>query len=395
VSRARLVITAITKQGLSQAEAARTYGLSQAWVSRLMARYRLEGEAAYEPRSRRPNTSPTALPAQVVDLIVRLRKELADAGLDAGPDTIAWHLEHHHGVTIARSTISRHLTRAGLIAPAPKKRPRSSYIRFEAAIPNQTWQSDFTHYRLTTGVDVEMISWLDDCTRYALHVTAHRRVTGPTVTATFRETLAQYGIPASTLTDNGMVYTVRLAGGRGGRNTFEHELRRLHIVQKNSRPGHPTTCGKVERFQQTMKKWLRAQTTQPGSIAELQSLLDVFVDEYNHRRPHRSLPHRATPAARYNTLPKALPGESRDPDTHDRVRHDRVDKAGSVTIRHNGRLHHIGVGRTNQGTCVIMLVQDLHIRVVNAITGELLRDLILNPNTDYQPTGAPKGPTRK
>ena len=179
---------------------------------------------------------------------MRLRKELADAGLDAGPDTVAWHLEHHHGVTVARSTISRHLTRAGLVTPEPKKRPRSSYIRFEAAMPNQTWQSDFTHYRLSTGVDVEVISWLDDCTRYALHVSAHTRVTGPIVTATFRETLTQHGIPASTLTDNGMVYTVRLAGGRGGRNTFEHELRRLHIVQKNSRPGHPTTCGKVERI---------------------------------------------------------------------------------------------------------------------------------------------------
>ncbi len=331
----------------------------------------------------------------MVDLIVRLRKELSEVGLDAGPDTIAWHLEHHHGLTIARSTISRHLARAGLVVSEPKKRPRSSYVRFEATMPNQTWQSDFTHYRLSTGTDVEVISWLDDCTRYALNVSAHRRVTGPIVTATFRETLAEHGIPASTLTDNGMVYTVRLAGGRGGRNTFENELRRLHIVQKNSRPGHPTTCGKVERFQQTMKKWLRAQPVQPATIADLQVLLDAFVDEYNHRRPHRSLPHRATPGARYNTMPKAVPGESRDPDTHDRVRHDRVDKAGSVTIRHNGRLHHIGIGRTYERTCVILLVQDLHIRVVNAITGELLRDLILNPNIDYQPTGAPKGPTRK
>jgi transposase InsO family protein len=395
VSRARLVITAITTQGLTQAEAARTYGLSPGWVSRLMARYRREGEAAFEPRSRRPRTSPTALPAEVIDLVVRLRKELSDAGLDAGPDTIAWHLAQNHGVALARSTISRHLARAGLVVPEPRKRPRSSYVRFEAAMPNETWQSDFTHYRLADGTDVEIISWLDDCTRYALHVSAHCRVTGPVVTATFRQTLAEHGIPASTLTDNGMVYTVRLAGGRGGRNTFEHELRRLHIVQKNSRPGHPTTCGKVERFQQTMKKWLRAQPIQPSSIAELQVRLHAFTDEYNHRRPHRSLPHRATPAARYTPMPKAVPGESRDPDTHDRVRHDRIDKAGSVTIRHNGRLHHIGIGRPNEGTCVILLVQDLHIRVLNAITGELMRDLILNPNTDYQPTGAPKGPTRK
>ena len=192
-----------------------------------------------------------------------------------------------------------------------------------------------------------------------------------------------------------MVYTVRLSGGRGGRNSFEDELRRRHIVQKNSRPGHPTTCGKAERFQQTMKKWLRAQPAQPSTIAELQALLNLFAEEYNDRRPHRSLPHRATPATLYDSMPKALPGPARDPQTHERVRHDRVDKAGSVTLRHNSRLHHIGVGRTYAGTCVILLVQDLKLRVVNAATGKLLRELILDPNRDYQPTGAPKGPTRK
>jgi transposase InsO family protein len=398
VSRIRLVITAITKQGLSQAEAARTYGVSQGWVSRLMARYRAEGEAAFEPRSRRPHTSPAATTGEVLDLIVGIRKELADAGHDAGPDTIAWHLEHDHGVVTSRSNIARQLTRLGRVLPEPKKRPKSSYIRFEAAMPNETWQSDFTHYRLADNSDVEILTWLDDCTRYALSVTTHRRVTGPIVVATFRGSLAQHGIPASTLTDNGMVFTVRLAGGRAkehGRSAFEHELRRLHITQKNSRPGHPTTCGKVERFQQTMKKWLRAQDPQPASLAELQALIDVFVDDYNQRRPHRSLPQRATPAARYNTMPKATPSQSRDPDTHDRVRHDKVDKAGSVTVRHNGRLHHIGVGRIHEGTCVILLVQDLHITVIDAITGEVLRELILNPHIDYQPTGAPKGPTRR
>jgi hypothetical protein len=194
-----------------------------------------------------------------------------------------------------------------------------------------------------------------------------------------------------------MVYTVRLArhGRQGGRNSFEAELSRRHITQKISRPGHPTTCGKAERFQQTMKKWLRSQPDQPATIAELNALIDRFADEYNHRRPHRSLPHRATPAALYDSMPRALPGPTRDPETHERVRHDRVDKSGSVTIRHHSRLHHIGIGRTHAGTCVILLVQDLHIRIVNAATGELLRELILDPNRDYQPTGAPKGPTHR
>ena len=212
---------------------------------------------------------------------MRLRKELADAGLDAGPDTIAWHLAPPPRTPGVQSDHQPPPDPAGLVTPEPKKRPKSSYIRFEATMPNETWQSDFTHYRLTRpdgrpGADVEIITWLDDCTRYALHVTAHRRITTPIVTATFREAAGQHGIPASTLTDNGMVYTVRLAGlGRqGGRNAFEQRTQRCHIVQKNSRPGHPTTCGKAERFQQTMKKWLRAQPDQPSTMAELQALLD-------------------------------------------------------------------------------------------------------------------------
>lgn len=164
-------------------------------------------------------------------------------------------------------------------------------------------------------------------------MTAHPRVTGPIVLATFGETHALHGIPASTLTDNAMVFTTRLAGGRGGRNAFEHELRRRHVVQINSTPHHPGTCGKVERLQQTMKKWLAAQPVQPTTIAELQAHIDVFVTVYNHRRPHRSLPHRATPATFYHALPKALPRDSRDADTHHRIRHDRVDDdRGRVTL---------------------------------------------------------------
>ncbi|WP_244900509.1 transposase [Streptomyces nanshensis] len=160
--------------------------------------------------------------------------------------------------------------------------------------------------------------------------------------------------------------------------------------QKNSRPGHPTTCGKVERFQQTMKKWLRAQPIQPATIAELQALTDHFAHLYNHQRPHRSLPHRAAPAAAYQARPKATPGPRRE-DTHDRIRHDRIDTNGTVTLRLAGRLRHIGIGRTHAGTHIILLIQDLDVRVINATTGELLRDLTIDPSRDYQPTGRPPG----
>jgi hypothetical protein len=146
------------------------------------------------------------------------------------------------------------------------------------------------------------------------------------------------GFRASTLTDNAMVYTVRHAGlGRqGGRNGFEALLRLWGVIQKNSRPNHRTTCGKVERLQQTLRKWLTAQPDEPATIDQLQALLDRFRDHYNHRRPNRALPHHATPATPYQQMPKALPGPSSDTDTHDRIRHDVVDKSGTVTLRVHG-----------------------------------------------------------
>ena len=394
MSKRRLVITAVLT-GQSQSEVARSYGVSQGWISRLMARYRLEGQAAFEPLSRAPASSPGATPPQTVELVLGLRKQLADAGLDAGADTIGWHLAHQHATTLSRATINRILTRAGAVTPDPSKRPKSSYLRFEAAQPNETWQSDFTHYRLADGTDSEILTWLDDCSRYALSLTAHSRVNGPIVLAAFRATVATHGIPASTLTDNGMVFTTRFSGGKGGRNHLEHALHELNITQKNGQPNHPQTQGKVERFQQTLKKWLRAQPEQPTTIAELQTLLDEFAEIYNHHRPHRSLPHHATPATRYLTLPKATPSGDRSTDTHNRTRRDKIDKAGSVTLRVAGRLRHIGVGRTYARTDVILLVQDLHVTVVNATTGEILRDLIIDPRRDYQPTGRPPGPTHK
>jgi transposase InsO family protein len=392
VSKARLVITAVVVEGRSQAQVARDYGVSQSWISRLVARYRAEGEAAFQPRSRRPRSSPTRLPQATIDLIIELRNTLTGKGLDAGPHTIAWHLRHHHQLTVSVASISRHLHAAQLVTPSPQKRPKSSYIRFAAEQPNERWQADFTHWRLANGTDTEILCWIDDHSRFALSVTAHHRVTGPIVVTEFTKTIEQHGIPYSTLTDNGMVFTTRFSGGKGGRNKFEAQLHRLGVRQINSAPNHPTTCGKVERFHQTVKKWL-ASRPRAKNITELQTQLDTLVDEYNQRRPHRSLPHRATPATMYAARPKADPASRLD--THNRVRTDRVDQAGAVTLRVNGRLHHIGVGRHHYRTRVLLLIQDLDIKIINAATGAVLRDFTLDPTRDYQPTGAPKGPKPK
>ena len=128
MSKRRLVITAVLA-GQSQSDAARAYGVSQGWVSRLMARYRLEGSAAFEALSRAPGSNPAATPPQTVELVLRLRKQLTEAGLDAGADTIGWHLTHHHATALSRATINRILVRAGAVTPDPSKRPKRACQR--------------------------------------------------------------------------------------------------------------------------------------------------------------------------------------------------------------------------------------------------------------------------
>src|SRR4051794_41493565 len=112
---ARLVIMAVTVEGRTKSEVARDYGVSRRWVQTLVARYAAEGEAAFEPRSRRPLRSPQKTPAAVEDRIVAVRKELTDAGHDAGAETIRWHLTDRHGSAPATSTIWRVLSRRGFI----------------------------------------------------------------------------------------------------------------------------------------------------------------------------------------------------------------------------------------------------------------------------------------
>ena len=140
----RLLITSVVVENRPVRDVAAQYGVSESWLFELLARYKAEGDTAFEPHSRRPHSVPTTTPNQTIDLIVELREKLTAAGLDAGPDTIKWHLEHHHSTVVSRATISRYLSRHGLVVPEPKKKPKSSYSRFAAAMPNETWQSDFT-----------------------------------------------------------------------------------------------------------------------------------------------------------------------------------------------------------------------------------------------------------
>ena len=198
----------------------------------------------------------------------------------------------------------------------------------------------------------------------------------------FRAAAAAHGLPASMLSDNGAVFTGRPRGG--GRVALEIELAALHISFRHSRAYHPQTCGKVERYHQTLKKWLARQPP-AATLDILQAQLDWFTSYYNTRRPHRAL-GRATPAAAFAARPKAGPAGLTA--AHYRIRHDRIDDTGVITIRYNSRLHHIGIGRAHASTHVLALIADRNIRVINRDTGELLRQLTLNPARDYQPQGS-------
>jgi transposase InsO family protein len=379
---ARYVVDAVVVEGRSYREVARAHGVSKSWVGKLVGRFRAGGYPAIEPRSRPAKRIPHRTPDALEDEIVALRKELAELGLDAGAATIHYHLGTRYEAVPSVSTIWRVLRRRGFVTPQPHKRPRSSWIRFEAQLPNECWQSDVTHWRLGDGTEVEIVNFIDDHSRLAVAARVLGTATAPQVLRVFRAAGERWGLPAALLTDNGCVYTT---WHRGGPNVMQTELLALGIEFRHSRPYHPQTCGKVERFHQTMKAFLSRQPP-AGSLAELQAQVDRFVAYYNEVRPHRAR-ERRPPRVAFEARDKARPsGPMIRVGAGVRVRRDRIDKNGKVTLRHRTRLHHIGVGHAHRGKRVIMLVDGLNVRVVSQ-DGELLRQLTLDPTRDYQPQG--------
>ena len=382
MSMARVVITAVVLEGRPKSVVARDYGVSRRWVQKLVARYLAEGEAAFEPRSRRPRASPQRTSQATEDTIVALRKNLTEAGLDAGAETIAWHLRQQAGSAPSVATIWRILSRRGFITPQPHKRPRSSWRRFEADLPNELWQADITHWPLAGGADAEILNIVDDHSRLLAASTARAIFKAGDIVAALHEAMGRHGRPERMLTDNGAVFT-GLYRGRGW-VALERELTALGIGLSHCRPYHPQTCGKVGRLHQTLKKWLARQDSCITTGA-LQAQLDRFTAYYNTERPHRAAGRR-TPEMAWNARPKAMPvRQGIRVSEHFRVRRDRVDADGKLTLRHNSRLHHIGIGRRWSGTQVLILARDLNIRIITQADGELIRELTLDPARDYQP----------
>ena len=386
MSMARVVITAVVLEGRPKSAVARDYGVSRRWVQILVARYLAEGEAAFEPRSRRPHASPRRTSQAAEDAIVALRKELAGAGLDAGAETIAWHLRARAGAAPSAATIWRILSRRGLVTPQPHKRPRSSWHRFTADLPNELWQADITHWPLAGGGDAEILNILDDHSRLLAGCTARAVFKAGDIVADVHLAMARHGRPERMLTDNAAVFT----GAYRGRGwvALERELTALGIALSHCRPYHPQTCGKVERLHQTLKKWLARQDP-AATLTGLRAQLDAFTAYYNTQRPHRAI-GRQTPQAAWTARPKAIPARRGiRVSEHFRVRRDRVDADGKLTLRHNSRLHHIGIGRRWSGTKVLILARERELRIITQDDGKLIRELTLDPARDYQ-AQAPK-----
>ena len=379
MSKNSLIVLTVLEKKQSVAATAKAFNVSRTWVYQLLKRHALLGHEGLAPGSKKPHTNSRAIPPETHDLIAALRTQLTTKGLDAGAQTIQYLIQQHLGHAPAISTIWRSLKQQGFIEANPKKKPKRYLQRFEAEQPNETWQSDFTHVKLANGKDIEVLNFLDDHSRLLLSCTAHYRVTGPIVVEEFMNVVTEYGPPQSTLTDNGLVFTSRFIGGK---NPFEYLLLQLGIEQKNSRPSHPQTQGKIERFHQTLKKWLEAKP-KPRTIQELQALLNQFQNVYNQQRPHKALAGK-TPHHAYNARVKAKPhndalfGPSR-------TRNDRVDGDGKVSLRRAGNQHKIGVGRAHAKKEVFLVIDSRHVIVTDKRTGEILSEHRIDPSKKYWP----------
>jgi transposase InsO family protein len=356
----------------------RDQGISRQTFYKWRARVRAHGVAGLNELSRRPHHSPAATATAIEELIVRRRKELLDDGADHGPWPIRWALLADAGVADSQvpsaATISRILARRGLVTPCPAKRPRSSYRRFVAERANELWQSDWTEWTLADGTAVAIAGTLDDHSRLLAGIAAdHADASAVFVWQVMVAAISAYGVPAASLTDNGAVYS---QARRGGEAAFEANLRALGCAPICSTPYHPQTCGKIERFWQTLKKWLTAH----GPFTELDTLnnaLAAFTDYYNTRRPHRAL-HGATPAAVWNESPKARPTD-RPLAAPATLHHTTVTATGVAPV---GR-YQINVGARWIGQPITAINDADHITIFTG--NQLIRVLQADPSRVYQP----------
>lgn len=348
-------------------------------------RARIEAEGSWQPRSRRPRSSPGATPPAVVAQIVRLRAELApDNGADAiiaalGPAAErdgwagrGWRVPH-------RSTVNKILKREGLVTPQPKKRPKSSWRRFAWARPRDCYQIDATEVKLAGGEPAVVFDVLDDCTRLLAACRAASAETAQAAAAAISAAAADAGAPAIVLCDNGVAFGGGIARGQGA---FARAVTGLGARLIHSTPYHPQTCGKVERHHQTLKRWLAAQPAPPATLAGLQQMLDDYRDYYNTRRHHTAV--RATPRRAWDAAP-SHGGPGRLPRQHDATVH-KLTVGPNGTIKLGPLSIHLSNDRAGQ---VITAIRDHDHVTAYDPAGEPIGHIKLDHDKRYQGTLTP------
>lgn len=378
----------VARAAINVSEVCRQEGVSRAVFYKYVERVRREGLAGLQERSRRPLTSPQQIPVEIEDRVVRLRKELGDAGLDHGAASIQWHLGRQGAVAVVPSmaTIHRILVRRGLVVPEPKKRPKATIKRFEAPAPNEMWQIDHTDWVIATGV-VKIFNIIDDHSRVAIISRAVTEATTEEAWTTFSQGAQRWGLPSGTLSDNGLCFSGKF---REVEVFFEAQLRDAGVRPITSRPRHPQTAGKVERFQQTLKKWLRKRRRLHDTLEELQADLDEFTRIYNTERPHQGI-GRQTPIQRWRATPTAGPASEplAHPDWSSRQLQVTVDGTGSV----HADSYRIHLGIEHRGRTALVTIDKTRANVF--INGDLIRHLTLDPTRTYQPSHRPRGGPRR
>jgi transposase InsO family protein len=360
----------------------RAQNISRQTYYKWKRRFELEGLDGLRDRSRRPHSIPIATPVEVEETIVRIRKQLADEGEFNGPFSIAERLSAE-GVSAVPSlaTIARILSRRGQVRPQPRKRPRSSYRRFQAGRPNEMWQSDWTEWHLSGGRPVAIAGTLDDHSRLLVGIGAGSGDgTGELVWSVMTAAIARYGVPMSSLTDNGLCYTTKHRGDAIRPAAFEANLAVLGCQSIASTPYHPQTCGKIERFWQTLKKWLRARERDHGphhTLTALNRELAAFAEHYNTHRPHRAH-HGRTPATVFAATVKARPATRPLPATAQTYT-THVSTAGTVIV---GPFH-VFVGARFKQLPVTAIREGNFITIFTGTT--LVRALHADPSRRYQP----------
>jgi transposase InsO family protein len=356
------------------AEFCRRKGISRETFYKFRRRFRDGGIEGLQELSRRPLTSPGQTPVEVEDLVVWRRERLIEHGLDHGAQSIVWSLRREGVAVPSVSTVWQILTRRGAITPQPQKRPKSATKRFVFSRPNECWQSDWTGWALADGSPAGIAGSLDDHSRYvpALRACAGD-ADGVLVWEVMLAGIAECGIPSMSLTDNGIVYTGRF---HAHVSSFEINLRALGVRTINSAPFHPQTCGKIERFWQTLKKWLAARDP-ATTIAELNALLEQFRTFYNHQRPHRALGG-ATPGEVFGATDKARPADRPVPAPVVVSRHTVGPTSGYVFVAP----YKVNVGLRWAGHECDIIRDGEHITILSGTT--LVRSFTADPTRRYQ-----------